>query len=584
MEEINKRSFYVKQALAEPGFSSLEPGAHIAFLYSSPQEQKKMLLAFLEAALSKDKNSLCLLCCGEKSTEITEQIAAKAAEFKNRIIFWEHREAAEAALDKFFSFLQETLSLEKDRCIWIAVDTKLLLIQKNHEAMEEKIARYELSLENILSSYAGTTILCMYDLQAFPPKDLKKIVISHPFLLWQNKVYPNPHALPFENCFYPLPEWDQDYQELLAYIKSITERKSLETILQEEINLYQRLYELAESLLYDCAEETAFQVFLQKAQEIFHLDAVLMVLAPEKEGAAARIISSRGRIEDAENPETVLEKEGLKYWTKIEITQKGRHFGFLYCASKNPFVFSRKEENLAAILNKLASLKIIRCEAEKALQDSEKQLASIINHLPDAVMILDKDQKVISWNLAMERLTGVKASKMLNRGNYEYSVPIYGKQRSSSIDLLFNPEEKVEEKDSLVFEDPATISAEISTTTPQGQEKVLWTRAVPFYDANGNFRGAIQSIRDITPYKAIQKSYEATKSVLEATVNALGTLAEKRDPYTAGHQKRVAKIACAIARQMRLPEKEKESIFYASLFLSLSVTPHFSRISKRKMA
>src|SRR3970040_744216 len=36
-----------------------------------------------------------------------------------------------------------------------------------------------------------------------------------------------------------------------------------------------------------------------------------------------------------------------------------------------------------------------------------------------------------------------------------------------------------------------------------------------------------------------------------------------RDPYTAGHQRRVAQLAVAIARELMLPEEEVEGIFLA---------------------
>ncbi len=48
--------------------------------------------------------------------------------------------------------------------------------------------------------------------------------------------------------------------------------------------------------------------------------------------------------------------------------------------------------------------------------------------------------------------------------------------------------------------------------------------------------------------------------MLEGTVGALASVAEKRDPYTAGHQERVSRLACAIAEQMGLPEAQIEGI------------------------
>jgi putative nucleotidyltransferase with HDIG domain len=53
--------------------------------------------------------------------------------------------------------------------------------------------------------------------------------------------------------------------------------------------------------------------------------------------------------------------------------------------------------------------------------------------------------------------------------------------------------------------------------------------------------------------------------VLNGTVHALASTTEKRDPYTAGHQHRVAQLACAIASEMNLPENEIEGIRVAGI-------------------
>ena len=44
---------------------------------------------------------------------------------------------------------------------------------------------------------------------------------------------------------------------------------------------------------------------------------------------------------------------------------------------------------------------------------------------------------------------------------------------------------------------------------------------------------------------------------------------ETRDPYTAGHQRRVADIARSIAKEMQLPEKHVEGIFMAGIIHDL---------------
>jgi len=50
----------------------------------------------------------------------------------------------------------------------------------------------------------------------------------------------------------------------------------------------------------------------------------------------------------------------------------------------------------------------------------------------------------------------------------------------------------------------------------------------------------------------LDKSYRKLQETFEQTVNALSALVEMRDPYTAGHQQRVAKIARGIGQELGL--------------------------------
>ncbi|MHB8896684.1 MAG: HD domain-containing phosphohydrolase [Candidatus Geothermincolia bacterium] len=61
------------------------------------------------------------------------------------------------------------------------------------------------------------------------------------------------------------------------------------------------------------------------------------------------------------------------------------------------------------------------------------------------------------------------------------------------------------------------------------------------------------------------RNLDATRSAAEATVSALAAVAERRDPYTAGHQQRVSQLATAIAAEMNLPEDQIEGIRIAGI-------------------
>jgi putative nucleotidyltransferase with HDIG domain len=55
---------------------------------------------------------------------------------------------------------------------------------------------------------------------------------------------------------------------------------------------------------------------------------------------------------------------------------------------------------------------------------------------------------------------------------------------------------------------------------------------------------------------ALQDSMEKLRKALEGSILAIASTVETRDPYTAGHQQRVAELATAIAKEMGLPDDQ----------------------------
>lgn len=64
---------------------------------------------------------------------------------------------------------------------------------------------------------------------------------------------------------------------------------------------------------------------------------------------------------------------------------------------------------------------------------------------------------------------------------------------------------------------------------------------------------------------SLRESEKQLKKNLLESVSAVAAMVELRDPYTAGHQRRVAQIAEAIAREMGLPEEKIEGLILAAV-------------------
>ncbi len=86
-------------------------------------------------------------------------------------------------------------------------------------------------------------------------------------------------------------------------------------------------------------------------------------------------------------------------------------------------------------------------------------------------------------------------------------------------------------------------------------KKASWLiSAATFNNADGRLGGYIERITDATAFHQVQKalfrSDDRLRKNMGAIIQAMSTTIEKRDPYTAGHQRRVAKLCRAIATRL----------------------------------
>ncbi len=160
-----------------------------------------------------------------------------------------------------------------------------------------------------------------------------------------------------------------------------------------------------------------------------------------------------------------------------------------------------------------------RKQVEEALRESEQRLSHIIDFLPDATFVIDGTGRVVAWNRAIERMTGISAADMLDKGDHEYSLPFYGIRRPVLADLVSQSVEEIKKHYHSVRKEGDIVLAEVEVPV-KGHTRALWSIARPLYDSGGHVAGAIESIRDITDQKKLQIQLRQAQKM-----EAIGTLA-----------------------------------------------------------
>jgi len=143
--------------------------------------------------------------------------------------------------------------------------------------------------------------------------------------------------------------------------------------------------------------------------------------------------------------------------------------------------------------------------ANDTLKESQRRLADIIDFLPDATLVIDREGKVIAWNKALEAMTGIPAKDMLGKGNYEYAIPFYGEIRPFLIDLALHPDPRMEKNYTAIQRTGEIIFGEaFAPGLPAGDAHLSATASV-LRDSQGEVIAAIECIRDNTERKKLEE-------------------------------------------------------------------------------
>jgi PAS domain S-box-containing protein len=193
-----------------------------------------------------------------------------------------------------------------------------------------------------------------------------------------------------------------------------------------------------------------------------------------------------------------------------------------------------------------------KSKMENTLKEIRNFLWRVIDTVPNYIFVKDKDGKYVMANKALADIYSTTPKKMIGRSDRDF-VQDNEKGKLES--------DKFDEDDIKVINTKQTIFIpEESYTMKDGNVRWFQTTKVPL-DSPDKPDVVLGVATDITELK---HSYEKLQKLLEDTVNGLISAVEIRDPYTAGHQKRVSSLACAIAEEMDLPKDQINGIRIAA--------------------
>jgi PAS domain S-box-containing protein/putative nucleotidyltransferase with HDIG domain len=268
--------------------------------------------------------------------------------------------------------------------------------------------------------------------------------------------------------------------------------------------------------------------------------------------ATDRELRGRGEAEVVGAPSAI--------WLGVPLIVDGLTIGAMVVQHyEDPKAYGPAELRMFEFVSSQVARSIERKRAEDALRQNQQRLALHVQQTPLAVIEWDTEFRVHKWNDAAERIFGFTAAEAVGR-------------HSSFI----VPEGFREQVEGVWADLQAGRGGERSTNenvTKDGRLIYCEWYNTPLVRSDGQVIGVASLAQDVTDRQNAETSLRdgliKLRATLKASIDSLASAIEMRDPYTAGHQERVTRLARAIAGEMGLGEEHVEAIEIAGVIHDL---------------
>ncbi len=443
-----------------------------------------------------------------------------------------------------------------------------------------------------LTGYAAEEVLGKEWIEVFIPEEMRREIRG----IWEQIVAGGYIEHRYENAIQTkageqrVVRWsntvlteDSRFKMVLSIGEDITDRRRAE---EERARLVQRLTVLhrvsQEVARASLGPEQVYATIHRATGELMPADAFVISLRTGGDEAEAVYLWDRG---GRSPPARILKGEGLTWQVitagkpvvvrdmlaeetpgihfgsdervrsilAVPLTTGAQAIGMLSTQSYRPDAYSEEDLGILGMLAAHAAAAIESARLLEHLRASEERYRELVEDVTDIIFAADGDGIVTYISPAVQALGGYAPEEITGRSFAQF---VHADDRPMVAEALQRT----------LADHPEPLEHRVIGKVGQ----VVWVRSLSkaFYE-NGRPMGIRGVLSDITERKLaeeeLRESYAKVRRMFDDIVNVLASTIELRDPYTAGHQRRVAELVAALGSELDLPPEGLNGLRIAGL-------------------
>jgi PAS domain S-box-containing protein/putative nucleotidyltransferase with HDIG domain len=331
---------------------------------------------------------------------------------------------------------------------------------------------------------------------------------------------------------------------ILCVVTDITERKRMEEDLRESEERFRIVAEETGQLIYDYDSDTGRIVWSGAVQD------VVGDTPEEFQSVDIRVWEERIHPEDRAAALALLKQAQMRF-SNFDAVYRFRHQNGSYIHVHDRGVFVRDPDG--RVIRMLGAMGDIsdRHRAEEELRASEERWHTLVKNAPNIIFSVDRALLITFINRVQTELS---MDQILGSSPMDYVLPEHQKSLQRALQR--------------VLKTGVSETVEIRGLGPN-QTDTWYSSNIGALHVKGEITGLIVVASDMTERhraeKELGRSYERMRQTIRGTIHTISKIVESRDPFTAGHQLRVAELALEIARLMDLDLERRQGIHTAAL-------------------